>query len=230
MGHFLEKKYMSSVLRHSLWVIASLTFLPYSLTRVKRRKIFVVCFDGNIQCIFRGCSFWSRLGQISSGTLGPGLTNTWTDSGDKRGKYSLPFGQIYFPFGQIMFVQIKNIWSRLVQISLVRLTNTRIHSGDQRDNYNLPFGQLHLACGKIHFVQMAKCIWSRFPWSVWAILGQTVGQKRQEGGRTAQLRPKEGIDIRMKMTRKKTTTIDRYNSFKQWSTNIENHWKLGQPT
>ena len=137
--------------------------------------------------------------QISSGTLGPGLTNTWTDSGDKRGKYSLPFGQIYFPFGQIMFVQIKNIWSRLVQISLVRLTNTRIHSGDQRDNYNLPFGQLHLACGKIHFVQMAKCIWSRFPWSVWAILGQTVGQKRQEGGRTAQLRPKEGIDIRMRI-------------------------------
>ena len=98
-----------------------------------------------------------------------------------------------------MFVQIKNIWSRLVQISLVRLTNTRIHSGDQRDNYNLPFGQLHLACGKIHFVQMAKCIWSRFPWSVWAIPGQTVGQKRQEGGRTAQLRPMEGIDIRMRI-------------------------------
>ena len=132
--------------------------------------------------------------QISSGTLGPGLTNTRTDSGDKRGKYSLPFGQIYLPFGQIMFVQMeKYIWSRLVQISLVRLTNTRTGSGDKRDKYILPFGQLHLAFGKYILPKRTKCIWSRFPWSVWAILGQTVGQKRQEGGRTAQLRPKEAL-------------------------------------
>ena len=85
---FWKTKYMSSVLRQFLWVIASLTFPILADKSQKEENICSnsdgnICQNsyGNIQCIFISvylvgdCSFWSRLG----GHWGPDfLWDTWS--------------------------------------------------------------------------------------------------------------------------------------------------------
>ena len=205
---FWKTKYTSSVLRHTLWVIASLTFPILSDKSHKKWNIrkymekYSVHIRGNMHCIF-GDMFITYLGAALSdqgwgGHWGPDfLWDAWSGwaiqgqtVGTKRhlhfaiqtnifchlDKYILPFGQIYFDQG---WVQIP------FGISLVELSNTRTDSWGQRDTYILPFRQIYFAIWTNTFCHLDKYILIKagsrfplgFPWSSWAIQGQTVGTK-----------------------------------------------------
>ena len=164
MGHVLENKihefcftthfmgHCKFNLCHTLWQepqemkysqISRELFSAYYEKYALHIKGNILVYLDNIHCIFRGCSFWSRL----EGTLGSRfpmgrlvrLSNTRTDSRDKEINTFCHSDRDILPFGQIHFVIWTNIlWSRLgpeipFGISLVELSNTRTDSGDKRD-------------------------------------------------------------------------------------------------
>ena len=169
-----KTKYTSSVLRHSLWVIASLTFPILSDKSHKKWNIrkymekYSVHIRGNMHCIF-GDMFITYLGAALS-------DQGW------GGHWGPDF--------------LWDAWSgRAIQGQTVgdKETLTFCHS----DKYISQFWQ-------IHFPIWTNIFWSRLgPDSLWDFLGRAEqykdrqwGQKRQESGRTVDSRPK-GIDIGM---------------------------------
>ena len=153
---FWKTKYTSSVLRHSSWVIASLTFPILSDKSHKKWNIrkymekYSVHIRGNMHCIF-GDMFITYLGAALSdqgwgGHWGPDfLWDAWSGRaiqgqtvGTKRHLHFVIQTNIFchldkyiLPFGQIYFDQG---WAQIpFGISLVELSNTRTDSGDKRD-------------------------------------------------------------------------------------------------